>query len=254
MLRVVIAIAVSALVSCTSVSPPEMQPERLPGARVGGPFDGWVWVSTDRPGCKDCSVMVPPTDPRARTDSSPGESRSSAPEIVPARDAEMQTEQWQAKYRARVREAQTRQARLRESKARRSPDAEGARPDDPCNLTADDIRGWSAARITAAFNECAEQTGYTEDAVDHTAGMIACRTRLRDAGRLLGLSGHGFRWASTALNVMFTDTRERGDVATYSGAALEVQDSDGSWIPAGYECVYDHESGQIVDVRTGGER
>ena len=164
-----------------------------------GPFDGWVWVSADRQGCRDCSVKVPPSDPRAR-------------------------------------------------QARESADA----PLDPCSLTADDIRGWSAARITAAFQECAEITGYTEDPTDHTAGMIACRTRLRDAGRLLGLQGHGFRWTGTGLGTMFPDRRDGGgNVTTYIGGALEVEDSDGIWLPASYECDFDYAAGEIVDIRTG---
>ena len=123
-------------------------------------------------------------------------------------------------------------------------------PSDPCSLTADDIRGWSADRITAAFQACAEITGYAEDPIDHTAGMIACRTRLRDTARLLASADHLFRFTSTTLDVMFTDTDVSAGVATYAGAALEVQDTDGNWVPASYECDYDHGIGQIVDVRT----
>ena len=123
-------------------------------------------------------------------------------------------------------------------------------PVDPCNLTADDIRGWSATQITAAFHECAAQTGYVEDPTDHTAGMIACRTRLRDTGRLLAGAGHGFRWAGTGLETMFSGRRDGGNVTTYTGDALEAQDDDGAWVQASYECDYDHGAGEIVDVRT----
>ena len=121
---------------------------------------------------------------------------------------------------------------------------------NPCSLTADDIAGWSADQITATFHECARLTGHTEDPVDHTVGMIACRTRLRDTARLLAGAEHLFRFTSTALDDMFTDTDVSGNVVTYTGAALEVRDSDGSWLPASYECDYDHGTGEIVDVRT----
>ena len=121
---------------------------------------------------------------------------------------------------------------------------------DPCSLTSGDTQGWSGDQITVAMHRCAKAIGYTEDPVDHAAGMIACRTRLRDTGRLLGIQGHGFRWTGTGLDVMFTDTRQQGDVSTYAGASLEVQDSDGIWLPASYECDYDHAAGQIIDVRT----
>lgn len=124
-------------------------------------------------------------------------------------------------------------------------------PDDPCGITADDIAGWSAERITATFQACADETGYTEDPVDHMAGMIACRTRLRDIARLLGLQGHGFRLASIDLDVMFPLRRDKGsNVTGYAGYALEVLDDDGSWLGVGYECVFDHRIGQIVDVQT----
>ena len=99
-------------------------------------------------------------------------------------------------------------------------------PSDPCSLTADDICGWSAARITAAFQACAEATGYTEDPTDHTAGMIACRTRLRDTARLLAGAGHLFRWAGTGLETMFSDRHDSGNVTTYTGAALDRRRPD----------------------------
>ena len=192
MRRIAAVVVVAALSSCTS-SPTPQSAEQLPlGARVGGQFHGWVWVSTDRPGCRDCSVMVPPGDPLYRAATVP----------------------------------------------------------DPCDLEGEDMQGWSGAQITVAMRKCAEITGYTEDPVDHAVGMIACRTRLRDTARLLVGADHLFRFTSTALDVMFTDTRERGDVATYAGAALEVQDADGSWVGASYECDFDHGAGRIIDVRT----
>ena len=81
--------------------------------------------------------------------------------------------------------------------------------------------------------------------------MIACRTRLRDTARLLAGAGHLFRWTGTGLETMFSDRRSAGgNVITYIGDALEVQDNDGRWVPASYECGYDHGIGQIVDVRT----
>ena len=143
-----------------------------------------------------------------------------------------------------------RQEEERRRIVRERAQSEVAAQPDPCSLTANDIRGWSRARITAAFHACAEITGYTEDPTDHTAGMIACRTRLRDTARLLAGAGHLFRWSGTGLETMFSDRRERGTVTTYVGSALEVLDDDGSWIPASYECDYDHGAGQIVDVRT----
>ena len=156
-----------------------------------------------------------------------------------------------ARYESRVRE-RTAQKPHRTPPRRRADVSSGV--DEPCSITADDIRGWSQARITAAFQECAAQTGYTEDTedtVDHDEAMITCRTRLRDAARVLAGTGHLFRWTDTGLETMFSDRRDAGgDVATYIGDALEVEDDDGSWIPASYECDYDHAAGQIVDVRT----
>ena len=122
---------------------------------------------------------------------------------------------------------------------------------DPCDISVTDMTGWSAERITATMQACADQTGYVEDPVDHTAGMIACRTRLRDTGRVLAGAGHLFRWTGTGLETMFSDRRAAGgDVITYIGDALEVQDSDGSWVTASYECDFDHRLGEILDVRT----
>ena len=41
-------------------------------ATAQGPFDNWVWVSAHSQGCIDCSVKVPPGDPRAQRASRDG--------------------------------------------------------------------------------------------------------------------------------------------------------------------------------------
>ena len=317
-----------------------------------GPFDDWVWVSAHRQGCIDCSLKVPPGDPRAQrasnvtvasawleADTPVGAStplwlhtgallddvlqqmpenphraesggqrtytwifqdrsrivlmfedsvlqaidirgligdtpaiegrpcncrhptrvpdgRGSADDVVRRGGAQIRAATPRKPERDDPRPAEYRGHDHDAASATAKPPEQGDRKGDRrCasrSLQPHSGRhpGLVGDRITAAFHECARLTGYTEDPVDHTAGMIACRTRLRDAGRLLGVSGHGFRWTSTALDVMFTDTDVSASVATYAGATLEVQDTDGNWVPASYECDYDHEIGQIVDVRT----
>lgn len=40
-----------------------------------------------------------------------------------------------------------------------------------------------------------------------------------------------------------------GNVYTYFGYKLDLLGTDGSWDMATYDCDYDHDTGQIVDVR-----
>ena len=82
--------------------------------------------------------------------------------------------------------------------------------------------------------------------------MTHCNVRLSDAARVLYGAGNLYRWTETDLQARFTEKRPTGDpdLATYVGDAIEFQDEDGSWVRAIYECDFNAESGEIVDVRT----
>ena len=83
-------------------------------------------------------------------------------------------------------------------------------------------------------------------------GMGMCNIRLSDAARAVYGAGGLYRWTETQLEARFPRKRPAGgDVTTYIGDAIEFMDEDGSWLRAVYECDYDHDAGEIVDVRTG---
>ena len=65
-------------------------------------------------------------------------------------------------------------------------------------------------------------------------------------------AGAAFRWTETRIEARFTERRSTGDsdVISYVGDAIEFMDEDGSWIRASYECDWNHETGEIVNVRT----
>ena len=83
-------------------------------------------------------------------------------------------------------------------------------------------------------------------------GRGMCNLRLVEAARVsASQAGTLHRWRTTDLFERFprrTPTANP-DVITYGGSAVEFQDDDGSWIRASYECDYDHDAGEIVDVR-----
>ena len=82
-------------------------------------------------------------------------------------------------------------------------------------------------------------------------GMTHCNVRLQDAARVLYGQGALYRWTATALEDRFARMESSDpDVTTYFGSALEFMDPDGSWTKAFYECDWNSETGEIIDVRT----
>ena len=77
-----------------------------------------------------------------------------------------------------------------------------------------------------------------------------CNIRFQNSARSLFGSGQLYRWTEVALEARFPRKREAGSVTTYIGEAIEFRDDDGSWLRAVYECDYDHDASEIVDVRT----
>ncbi len=78
----------------------------------------------------------------------------------------------------------------------------------------------------------------------------ACNVRLGDAARTLYHAGALYRWTETDLEARF-GRRQSNDpgIWVYFGNALEFMNEDGSWVRAFYECDWNTETGEIVDVR-----
>lgn len=78
----------------------------------------------------------------------------------------------------------------------------------------------------------------------------ACNVRLTDAARVLFYQGAVHRWTETDLEARFGRRLSADpDVLVYFGNALEFMNEDGSWVRAFYECDWNTETGEIVDVR-----
>ena len=87
--------------------------------------------------------------------------------------------------------------------------------------------------------------------MDTLDAMTACQTRLQDAARTIYGAGAVYRWTSPRLGDRFSDARRPSqDVRTVIGDAIEFRDEDGSWLRAIYECDFNHETGEVIDVRT----
>lgn len=82
-------------------------------------------------------------------------------------------------------------------------------------------------------------------------GMTHCNVRLQEAARAAADVVDGlYRWTETELEERFGRMRsDDPNVTTYFGNAIEFRDEDGSWVPAWYECDWDGETAEIVDVR-----
>ena len=81
-------------------------------------------------------------------------------------------------------------------------------------------------------------------------GMTHCNVRLQDAARVLYRDGALYRWTATELEERFGRMlSDDPDVTTYFGNALEFMNPDGTWTKAFYECDWNSETGEIVDVR-----
>ena len=82
-------------------------------------------------------------------------------------------------------------------------------------------------------------------------GMTHCNVRLQDAARVLYREGALYRWTATEIEERFGRmlSDDPGRDITYFGSALEFMDPDGTWTKAFYECDWNSETGEIVDVR-----
>ena len=79
----------------------------------------------------------------------------------------------------------------------------------------------------------------------------ACNVRLGDAARTLYHAGALYRWTETDLEARFGRRQSTNPgILVYFGNALEFMDEDGSWVRAFYECDWNTETGEVVDVRT----
>lgn len=109
----------------------------------------------------------------------------------------------------------------------------------------------TAVRVPEPEASGAARSGLSERMMTAEA-RGACNVRLSDAARFLVSQGAMYRWMSPDLDVRFPGRRETGDpdVVTYWGRALQFRDEDGSWVRATYECDFNHDTGEIVDVRT----
>ena len=82
-------------------------------------------------------------------------------------------------------------------------------------------------------------------------GMTHCNVSLQAAARLIYAEGALHRWKATGLEDRFARMESSDqDVTTYFGNALEFMDPDGRWTKAFYECDWNNETGEVVDVRT----
>ena len=82
-------------------------------------------------------------------------------------------------------------------------------------------------------------------------GMTHCNIRLQDAARVLYSDGALYRWTTTELEERFGQMESSNlDVTTYFGSAIEFMNPDGTWIRTFYQCDWNHETGEIIDVRT----
>ena len=117
-------------------------------------------------------------------------------------------------------------------------------------------------RIARAEEQAAVRIAQGDQAADRPArpaalqrfmdadGRNMCNIRFQNSARSLFGSGQLYRWTEVALEARFPRKREAGSVTTYIGDAIEFRDDDGSWLRAVYECDYDHDASEIVDVRT----
>ena len=80
-------------------------------------------------------------------------------------------------------------------------------------------------------------------------GMNMCSLNLQTRQRILYGEVALSRWTTTELAARFPRKRSTGSVTTYIGDAIQFRDDDGSWLNAIYECDYDHDAGEVVDVR-----
>lgn len=83
-------------------------------------------------------------------------------------------------------------------------------------------------------------------------GMTNCNVRMSDAAQVLFREGDISRWTATSLDARFPVKRatDDPDVRTYGGDAIEFRVDRDIWLQAVYECDFDTESGEVVDVRT----
>ena len=92
--------------------------------------------------------------------------------------------------------------------------------------------------------------GGLADRLADVLAMTDCNIRLQDAARVMFYAGALNRWTETALEARFPRKRSAGRVTTYIGDAIEFMDEDRSWVRAVYECDYDHDAGEVADVRS----
>lgn len=97
-----------------------------------------------------------------------------------------------------------------------------------------------------------ESSSMLAERLRRAEGSGACNTRLQEAVFDLADEGVMFRWTTVHLDIRFPGRRETSDpnVVTYWGRALQAMTANGDWEQTTYECDYNHETGEIVDVRT----
>ena len=84
-------------------------------------------------------------------------------------------------------------------------------------------------------------------------GKGMCSIRLQDTARAItAQTGTLHRWTTRHLDERFPEKSPTSDsdVITYYGNAIEFMEDDGSWLRMAYGCDYDHDTGEIVRVRT----
>ena len=80
--------------------------------------------------------------------------------------------------------------------------------------------------------------------------MVTCQTLIQDTVRTLRNQGASYRWTTIELNERFGRRLSNDpDVLVYFGSALEFMGESGEWVRAFYECDWNTETGEVVDVR-----
>lgn len=117
-------------------------------------------------------------------------------------------------------------------------------------------RQTAAERSAAAYARAAEMPPPARadsllDRMMDADGRGMCNLRLVAAARATtNESGTLHRWTTIDLEGRFPEKRAVSDTVTaYLGNALEFMEDDGSWLRSVYECSYDHDAGEVVDVR-----
>ena len=150
----------------------------------------------------------------------------------------------------RAREAAARERRIREAE-RLAAERLRTEPGRGTGYVADESarrrREAGEARGTTAPSNPGGQT-LLQRLLD-ADGMNMCSLNLQGRQRILYGEGALSRWTATGLAERFPRKRSTGSVTTYVGDAIQFRDADGSWLNATYECDYDHDASEVVDVR-----